>query len=292
MISVPEAFLKFKSKLELTKTESEDAQKRHSEVRGCIKEDFDVERDFLTGSYGRHTKTKPLKDIDVFFVLGAGESWRRKEAPVNTLNAFEKCLRKKYDKVEPNRRCVTVEFDKKNQTQEDGGQVLSIDAVPAFRIGDGYEIPDRVLGEWVATDPEVHAQQATAKNEELGKDWKPIVKMLKKWNAHVGKPIKPSFLIEVMALELFDPPFNNYPDEVQRYFSAARHSIDDEWPDPAGLGPPVSDQMDYQMRENAKEALRNAEKLAVRAIRAEEQGKISEALSLWRELLGPYFPVK
>lgn len=292
MISVSEAFLKFKSKLELTKTESEDAQKRHSEVRSLIKEDFDIDRDFLTGSYGRHTKTKPLKDIDVFFVLGGGESWRRDKPPVDTLNAFEKSLKKKYSTVEPNRRCVTVEFDKKNQTQEDGGQILSIDAVPAFKTSRGYEIPDRILGDWVETDPEVHAQQATAKNEELNKNWKPLVKMLKKWNAQAGKPIKPSFLVEVMAQELLDPPFNSFPDEIQRFFAAARYGMDDIWPDPAGLGPPVSDQMDQQMRKDAKEALRNAEKLAVRAMRAEEQGNTSEALSLWREIFGPYFPVQ
>jgi len=292
MITVQEAFLKFKSKLELTKTESADAQKRHTEVRGCIKQDFGVDRDFLTGSYARHTKTKPLKDIDVFFVLDSSESWRRDEPPVNTLNAFEKCLRKTYDTVELNRRCVTVEFDKVYQTEEDGGQVLSVDAVPAFPIDDGYEIPDRILGEWVKTDPEVHAQQATAKNEELGRNWKPTVKMLKKWNAEAGKPIKPSFLIEVMAQELLDPPFSTYPDELINFFSSAQEGILDDWPDPAALGPPISDQMDAQMRNNAQQKLRDAEKIADRAMRAEDLGNISEALALWRQLFGSYFPIR
>ena len=30
---------------------------------------FAIDRSFLTGSYARYTKTKPLKDIDIFFVL-------------------------------------------------------------------------------------------------------------------------------------------------------------------------------------------------------------------------------
>jgi len=292
MITVQDAFLKFKSKLELTKTESTDAQKRHTEVRECIKKDFGVDRDFLTGSYARHTKTKPLKDIDVFFVLDSNESWRRNEAPVKTLNVFEECLKKSYDAVEANRRCVTVEFDKVYQTEEDGGKVLSVDAVPAFPINNGYEIPDRILGEWVKTDPEVHAQQATAKNEELGKNWKPTVKMLKKWNAEAGKPIKPSFLIEVMAQELLDPPFSTYADELINFFSSAQEGILDDWADPANLGPPVSDQMNTQMRNDAQQKLRDAEKLADRAMRAEDLGDTSEALSLWRQLFGPYFPIR
>jgi predicted nucleotidyltransferase len=292
MISVQEAFLKFKSKLELTKTESADAQKRHNEVRSCIRQDFEVERDFLTGSYGRHTKTKPLKDIDIFFVLKESEAWRRDEPPTKTLDAFERCLKSKYDHVESNRRCITVEFDKAYQTQEDGGKVLSVDAVPAFANGSGYVIPDRVLDEWVKTDPEIHAKQATEKNKHLGSSWKPTVKMLKKWNAHAGKPIKPSFLIEVMAHDIIDPPYSSYADEVMNFFSSAQARIFEDWADPAGMGPPVSDQMDSQRRAEAKRIMREAEKIADRAMRAEELGNTAEALGLWRELFGPYFPVR
>lgn len=290
MISVQDAFLKFKSKLELTKTEREDASKRHYEVRDCIRKEFQIDRDFLTGSYGRDTKTKPLKDIDVFFVLGEQERWRRDKSPEDTLKAFEDCLRKEYDSVEANRRCITVEFEKVYQTQEEEGKILSIDAVPAFLCDEGYEIPDRILGEWIKTNPETHKEEATKKNAELNKNWNPIVKMLKKWNAEAGKPIKPSFLIEVMAQQLFDPPFNNYTDEIQRFFYAARMDMDKDWPDPAGLGPPVSDQMDSQKCIVAKEALRKAEQLAMRAVRAAEQDRTVEALSLWRELFGSYFP--
>jgi len=292
MISVQDAFLKFKSKLELTKTESTDAQKRHNEVRSVIRQDFGIERDFLTGSYGRHTKTKPLKDIDIFFVLNESEVWRRNEPPVRTLDAFEKCLRNSYHNIDPNRRCITVEFDKVYQTEEDGGQVLSVDAVPAFSIEGGYVIPDRVLGEWVKTDPEIHAKQATEKNKELNSNWKPTVKMLKKWNAHAGKPIKPSFLIEVLAQDIIDPPYSTYADEIINFLSSAQARIYEDWPDPAGLGPPVSDQMDSQKRTNAKQILRDAEKIADRAMRAEDLGNTTEALSLWRQLFGPYFPIR
>lgn len=292
MISVQDAFLGFKKKLELTKTESGDAQKRHKEVRNSVRESFGVDRDFLTGSYARHTKTKPLKDIDVFFVLDDSESWRRDKPPIETLNAFERCLRNSFDTVEPNRRCITVEFDKVYQTNEDGGKVLSVDAVPAFSNNNGFEIPDRILGKWVKTDPEVHASQATNKNKELDQNWKPLVKMLKKWNAEAGKPIKPSFLIEVMAQELIDSPFATYADELINFFSAAQDSISDDWADPAGLGPAVSDQMDIQMQQAAREKLRHAERMADRAMRAEDLGNTNEALSLWREIFGPYFPIR
>jgi len=43
-------------------------------VRDCIREGFDLKTDFLSGSYMRHTKTKPLKDVDIMFVLGSKEN--------------------------------------------------------------------------------------------------------------------------------------------------------------------------------------------------------------------------
>lgn len=292
MITVSEAFEKFKQKLELTDTEQKDAQRRHTEVRECIRAKFDVKRDFLTGSYGRHTKTKPLKDIDIFFVLGPKEKHRRNEAPSKMLDAFEECLIEKYgsDKVERGRRCVTVEFDKVYQTQDPDGKVLSIDAVPAFETAQHFDIPDDNLGKWIESDPEVHAQQATDKNKALDGKWKPLVKMLKRWNSEAKKPIKPSFLLEVMAQDLIDAPFSTYPDEIINFFSNAHETIGNVWPDPAKLGPAVSDQMDQARIATAKEALRNAEKIADRAKRAESLGNISEALSLWRQLFGSYFP--
>lgn len=292
MITVAEAFDKFRQKLELTDTEKNDAQRRHTEVRECIRAKFDVKRDFLTGSYGRHTKTKPLKDIDIFFVLGPKEAYRRKEAPRKTLDAFENCLIEKYgsDKVERGRRCITVEFDKVYQTQDPDGKVLSIDAVPAFDTAQHFDIPDDNLGKWIESDPEIHAQQATDKNKALDGKWKPLVKMLKRWNREAKKPIKPSFLLEVMAQDLIDGPFSTYPDEIINFFSNAHETIGNVWPDPAKLGPPVSDQMDQARIATAKEALRNAEKIADRAKRAESLGNISEALSLWRQLFGSYFP--
>src|SRR3989442_116641 len=135
MLTTTEAFEKFRQRLELSDTEQKDASKRQTEIRECIRAGFELKTDFLSGSYRRHTKTKPLKDVDVIFVLGEKEKWRRDKPPVETLEAFEKCLKKKYPEegqVEINRRSVTVEFEKDYYADDHNGKVLSIDAVPAF----------------------------------------------------------------------------------------------------------------------------------------------------------------
>lgn len=292
MITVTEAFEKFRKRLELSNTEQKDAIRRHKEVRECIRTAFDIERDFLTGSYARHTKTKPLKDIDIFFCLGEKERRWREKPPRQVLDAFEECLAAKYgaDRVDTGRRCVTVEFAKRNPTADEEGKVLSNDVVPAYELSDCYEIPDRNLGKWIKTNPDIHKEHATSKNKILDGKWVPLVKMLKRWNRSSDKPISPSFLVEIMALELIDSPFTNYPSEIRRFLTAALDAITQDWPDPAGFGPPVSDQMMRQKREDAIAVLRAAEVKAARAVRLEQQGKNSEALAVWRKVMGKYFP--
>src|SRR5260370_17376644 len=138
MLTTLQAFDKFRQTLELSETEQKDASRRHTDVRECIRGGFDVKTDFLSGSYKRHTKTKPLKDVDVLFVLGEKEKWRRDRPPLDILQAFERCLKKKdseQDQVEIGRRSVTGEFDKGYYPEDHDGKVLSVDVVPAFECG-------------------------------------------------------------------------------------------------------------------------------------------------------------
>ncbi len=294
MLSTAEAFDKFRKRLELSDTESRDASRRQTDVRECIRNAFNLKTDFLSGSYRRHTKTKPLKDVDVVFVLGKQENWRREKPPVETLQAFETCLKKGFgaDQTELSRRAVTVTFEKSYYPDGHEGKVMSVDAVPAFEVGKSvYEIPDRVTGTWIKTNPKKHMERATDKNDELDGCWVPLVKMAKSWNRANGKPIKPSFLVEVMAEGLVEAPFSTYPNEVRNLFAAMEANVAASWPDPAGLGPPVSDQMTPELISAARKALQEAQRKAVLAMRAEETGRQGEALRIWREVLGDYFPL-
>lgn len=296
MISVPDAFKKFRSRLELSDKEQEDASRRHNEIRDYLKTKFDIARDFLTGSYKRWTKTKPLKDVDIFCVLGAKELHRRDKPPADLLTAFEVALVEKYgrSKVSRQRRSITVDFGVKTDENEDtGGKVMSFDIVPAFDKEKHYEIPDTGNPKgWTETDPEIHHDKAVAAQKAYDGEWKGIVRMAKKWNVQEGKPVKPSFLIEVMALDLLVPPFGgNFRYEMKGLFAAMADRINDTWPEPAGLGPPVNDMMDAAARDNAKVALCAAEAAAAVAIQLERQGKNGEALKAWRALFGPMFPL-
>lgn len=300
MLTLDEAFRKYKSRLELNDREQKNASNRHTEVREHIRSRFAINRDFLTGSYARHTKTKPLKDIDIFFVLAESERKKyRDSAPTVALDDFHNALVDKYgkDAVRKQGRSVNVDFgvvvDSDDNTDY---RVLSVDVVPAFTDGANYEIPNADTGKWMKTNPEIHAQEARDAHQAYSSEWKGLVRMVKYWNNNAkhgkDKPVKPSFLIEVMAMQCLHGGWQGRFDyEIQGFFSALADRIEDEWPDPAGLGSPVSDDMDAQRKGRAKELLQAASREASSAINLARKGQNGEALKAWRQLFGPKFPL-
>jgi predicted nucleotidyltransferase len=297
MLTIDEAFRKFKSRLELNDKEKANASARQTEVRDYLDTKFKIERSFLTGSYARWTKTKPLKDVDIFFELKEAERHYRGKAPAVILADFHKALVDKYgEKAKKQNRSINVDFGVKADAEDNTDyRLISVDVVPAFAKGDDYEIPDDELGKWIMTNPETHAAKAVAAHQAYGNEWKGLVRMVKYWNnnpKHGEKPVKPSFLIEVMALQCLHGGWGgSFDREMQSLFSTLADRISDEWPDPAGLGPPISNGMDAARKTRARTLLRQAGRDATIAIDHVRQGRNGEALRAWRELFGPKFPL-
>lgn len=298
MLTIDEAFRKFRSRLELNDREQANASARQQEVREYLDAKFKIDRSFLTGSYARWTKTKPLKDVDIFVVLKPAEKHYRSKAPSAVLNDFQAALVEKYgrDSAKKQNRSINVDFGVRADEEDNTDyRVISVDVVPAFDKDGDFEIPDDELGEWIKTNPQTHAAKATAAHQAYSSEWKGLVRMVKYWNnnkKHGEKPVKPSFLIEVMALEcLYGGWGGSFDREMQALFATLADRIFDEWPDPAGLGPAISDGMDGARRTRARECLRAAERAATLAINHVRRGRNGEALRVWRDLFGPKFPL-
>ncbi len=293
MLTPNEAFRKFRSKLELTQKEQDDAARRQKEIRAVMNTAFRIADDFLTGSYRRWTKTKPLKDVDIFCVLHDDErkTYRNDKHPSVILAAVERVLIDKYgaQNVHKQRRSVTVDFP--DGTDEE--RVMSFDVVPAFTKSSHYEIPDTATTKgWTETNPKVHADKATDANVAFGGEWKGMVRMAKSWNRAKGKPVKPAFLLEVMALEILRPPCGgDFPYEFIAFFATAADRIGETWRDPAGLGPPVSDTMNTNEVALARQALTEAHYIMREAIELSRAGQNGAALRKYRTLFGDFFPL-
>ena len=236
MITVPEAFTKFQRRLEATDAEERSASSRQKKLREQLDASaIGIDRDFLAGSYRRETKTKPLRDVDIFEVL-ADTSYLDKH-PSKVLNDVKDVLEPHYPgRVCTDRRAVRVDFGV-TLIEDTSDEVMSFDIVPAFADGSTYLIPDDETGKWIRTNPEVHAIKATDANKAYDKTWKPLVKMVKKWNAHNGDPIEPSFLLEVMALDIFRGSWGgSYPRELRMFFADGAARIGERLGGPRGSG--------------------------------------------------------
>lgn len=143
MISVTEAFRKFRSRLELTEREQADASRRQQDIRALLAEHLARKEDFLSGSYARYTKTKPLKDVDIMYVLHEDErkNYRTDQLPTKILAKVERILADEYGakNVHTQRRSVTVEFP----VAADEERVVSFDVVPAFTKATTMRSPTR-----------------------------------------------------------------------------------------------------------------------------------------------------
>jgi hypothetical protein len=287
MSYVDDAFANLRTTLEITKTESQLAIRRHHRIRDEVREEWDLNDDFLTGSYRRDTKTKKLKDIDIFVVVDSAgdQAGLRKKPPRTILDTLATVLRPHYNDVVVDRMACMISFGSDEE-------IVSVDVVPAFKrtgTGGGYEIPDTTTRRWIATNPKRHHELSTAKNKACDEKFVPLVKMIKGINRELGEPVTPSFLLEVMAQALVKEPFGRYQDEIRWFLATAADAVRDPWPDPAGLGPDVNT-MTTSQQDRAAEALNGALDIAEEAIRLEDDGQERAAVEQWRRLFAWRMP--
>ena len=278
-----DAFDNLKSNLEITKTESELAQTRHKLVRRHIESFWQLTDHFLTGSYNRQTKTKKLKDVDIFAVIDPDgpQGSLGKGSGTAAIAGLHGVLAHRWSNLDIDDNVVTI-----NYGDED---VASYEVAPVFQRDDrGYRMPNGAG--WMDTDPQEHAILVTAKNKECDARFVPFVKMVKGINREAGEPIDPPFLIEVMGLELVLQPFGRYRDEIRFFLASVADRITEDWPDPAGLGPDVNGGVARARRGQIADVVQTWLAVAEEALLLENDRKERAAVEKWRELFGWRMP--
>lgn len=243
----------------------------------------------VIGSWARNTMTRFLSegDVDLMVILhyNNNKKWNSSDGTINALDKFKAILDEAYPNTlkRRDRNCITMQFSQ-----------FRLDVVPAFKcVGDYYKIPDSVRKCWLITDPICFANKVTSINKAMDNSFIPLIRMIKGWNREVGWPIR-SFHLECMMIQRYQRYSKKYTyDSMLRcFFESLPKYIRGSCYDPI-----KGDRVDTYLDNNAvktkrtiaiekAEAAAKDSKLAIEM----ESRSLSEAIRLWKSLLGGFFP--
>jgi predicted nucleotidyltransferase len=291
---VPKArFTEFLADIEPSSTTKTNSSKAHDGVRSYLRSHPTfkdrVETEFLAGSYARDTAIRPRTsadgierpDIDIIVVT----NFFTHDRPDDVLQELSNALDDAYIVKRINKRSVRVITSN-----------AEIDVVPVVVWGTAYQLPDRDLGYWKATNPPEHINWSARQNKDFSERFKPLVKLLKWWRREnqTGKRPK-SFVLEVLV-SLHAPQTETHYGEA---FAQMLENIYAQYGTLAALGlkPTISDPAlpgsDILSKVTVAQWQAFIERARVHAgyaRRAQDESDMEEATRLWRKLFGNRFP--
>jgi hypothetical protein len=198
-----------------------------------------ADRDFIGGSFARHTKNWPLDDIDIYLPLDGHDlvyqqSWLRLPYTVvsdgvltanpllnsrwmnsfsissrKLIHEFAAVLRRHYPqetRVTPNGEAVSIRMSHGATKSGDG---LGYDVVPCFSLKPDdpddlsfYLIPDGHDG-WLRTNPRIDAYISGKIQADNFKTFRKAVKLVKYWNTETLSGALGSYYIELALARAF-----------------------------------------------------------------------------------------
>jgi len=261
-------------------------QSRKESVSDHLRETFPSWSDMplwrveLIGSAAKQTIIRPLDDVNVLAVFsdanGIYEERYRSDSQAFLARARSAYSARAAQAVGNRGQAVRVFFPT-------GGHV---DVAPVFFVGgDDYLLPARDRS-WAHSSPLKANAWFDRRDQDLSGHLRPVVRLLKKWNAQEGS--FKSFHLETMAASLFSTLGSNHRVAVARFFEWAPHWL--KVTDPGGHSGDLGTYLGRAARQEALRSLASAATRASQALAAEAAGSHDEAKRLWQVLLGDDFP--
>jgi hypothetical protein len=191
-----------------------------------------------------------------------------------------------YEKLKINRRSIAVTLGS-----------VDMDVVPVIVNGDSYLIPDRELKKWLPTNPRQHTQWTVDVNNEADGRFKPLVKLVKWWRRiHLSDLRRPKgFILECLVAEHMDYNQKNYETLFVELLETIRYTYNyyalvGQVPYLEDPGVPGSNVFSNVTAEDFKTFFDKLEEHADLARKAKDEIDDTEALKLWRSVMGSRFP--
>lgn len=290
-IAVRRRFERFHANLALTLLQQADGITKRNSVVSCLNQAYygaasDTDNSFFVGSWAKNTAIRPPRDVDLYFVIPF-ETYRRFETYVS---ARQSAL------LQEVKDSLVATFPNTDMSAD--GQVVvvrfesyCVEVVPAIKLttpGQFWICDTNDGGAYKVMAPEAEVNQLEATDAVTARNLRPLIRMLKAWQAHCSVPIK-SFQLELVATDFIaKSPWRLfdwfYFDWIMRdFFAHLYHSANTNVTVPSTLEQiPLGDE--WQSR--ASSAYNNAKN----ACEFEDGNRVEEAGDEWQKIFGPDIP--
>jgi hypothetical protein len=219
-------------------------------------------------------------DVDIIIVT----NFKTTDSPETVLQTLSEALDGEFTVERINKRSVRVTDYR-----------AEIDVVPVTKSGAYYELSDRDLGHWRATNPPGHTTWSATQNRLFGERFKPLVKMLKWWRRQNPSGKRPKgFVLEVLVSKHAPREETHYGEAfaktLENIYSSYRYLAD------LGLKPTIEDPglpgSDILSKVSVTDWRNFIDRMRVHAeyaMRAQTTEDMEEATRLWRKLFGDRF---
>jgi hypothetical protein len=195
-------FARLLAELTITEWQREDGETKQASVRTCLNRHYwgaasETANSLLIGSWGKNTRLRPPRDVDILFLLPTSVYFRFQEREGNRqsqlLQEVKEILAQTYSQT----------------TMRGDGQVVlipfnstPIEVSPGFRCQDGSIIVCDTSngGRYITSTAEAEAYDLMSSDARWKGNTRALVRMMKQWQREDSVPLK-SFQLERLAIE-------------------------------------------------------------------------------------------
>ena len=187
----------------LTSAQLADGQTKHIGVRKCLNAYYYNSssgynnNSRLVGSWGKSTRVRPPRDIDILFVI-----------PYSVYQRYESVQGNKQSQLLQEVKRVLSATYSNTKMRADGQVVLvpfssyAIEVVPCISLNNGqYWICNtNGGGKYETTDPVAEIEKVKSSNDKTNGNTRNLIRMMKRWQDYCNVPLK-SFCIELLVID-------------------------------------------------------------------------------------------